>query len=67
MQQQTLKIGTGTYTFIYVPKIYVKNEVEIESGTGYNLIKRYISNKKFEGFHCHPAFMENGVGATVFW
>jgi len=46
---------------VYIPKIYVKNEVEIENGTGYNLIKRYIANKKFEGFHCHPAFMENGI------
>lgn len=38
---------------IYIPKIFVKNEVQN------GMIKRYISNIKKTGFHCHPAFMRS--------
>lgn len=40
---------------VRIPKIFVKNSVT-ESG----LITRMISNEKIEGYHCHPAFMQDG-------
>ena len=39
---------------VYIPKVYVKNATEN------GLIKRYISNVKKTGYHCHPAFMQSG-------
>ena len=48
----------GGNEMVYIPKIYVKNEVE--SVDNKNLIKRYISNVKLDGYHCHPAFMQSG-------
>lgn len=40
---------------VRIPKIFVKNSVD-ENG----LIIRMISNVKIKGYHCHPAFMQDG-------
>lgn len=46
---------TGLGDCVRIPKIFVKNSVD-ENG----LITRMISNVKLKGYHCHPAFMQDG-------
>jgi hypothetical protein len=43
---------------VRIPKFYIKN-------TDHKSI--YISEEKFEGSHCHPAFMKNGIEQDCFW
>ena len=50
----------GNNEMVFIPKMYVKNETVTEESTNCKLIKRYISNVKKTGFHCHPAFMTSG-------
>ncbi len=54
--EMTIESDTTLGACVRIPKIYVKNSVD-ENG----LITREISKTKLEGYHCHPAFMQNGT------
>lgn len=45
---------------VYIPKIYVKNVSSLEDGPYKGRPAYYISDKKLDGYHVHPAFMYNG-------
>ena len=51
----TIETDTMLGNCLRIPKIFVKNSVD-ENG----LITRMISNVKLNGYHCHPAFMQDG-------
>ncbi len=64
---KTYPIGTIVQVMIEQPKFYYKVvplELEpFENGKGYHLrkVRYYISDKQYDGFKIHPAFVLNGV------
>lgn len=54
--EMTIESDTTIGACVRIPKIYIKGSENSEG-----LITREISKTEKPGFHCHPAFMQNGL------